>query len=359
MRATHRNYWSALVAFVLAAAMVVAPPHQAARAADLFVDQNASGCSGGGGAPFCTIGEAVTAAAASGDTVVVAPGTYVEAVNVGSKVLTIRSTLGAGVTTIQAPAPDTTIVTVNIGNLTLEGFTLTGANVPSFANGGGAFVNNSSGTLTVADSVITGNSTAARGAGIASFGTLTVINSLITGNSSLNGGGIFNSGSATIIDSTITGNSATAGGGIYNATFGAPSLQVSNSTISDNVAQRGGGISNETGTTVVDQSLIAGNTAPTGAGVWVDGPELGINEAELVNSTVADNIGPGVQVSAAGSNVYLNFSTVAGNAVGVVGGGLNSVVLTRSLVADNTADCSGTIGMAAFNLVGVQDAAAP
>ncbi len=71
----------------------------------------------------------------------------------------------------------------------------------------------------------------------------------------------------TVTDSTITGNSATSGGGgIYNATFGSPTLQVSRTTISDNTAARGGGLANESGTAVVDQSLISGNTAPTGCG---------------------------------------------------------------------------------------------
>ncbi|MBL8840286.1 MAG: hypothetical protein JNL90_02030 [Planctomycetes bacterium] len=73
-----------------------------ALAGDWYVDQNYASCSSGSGSasnPFCTIGAAV-AAAATGDTVHIAPGTYVEKVT-DTKSLTFIGTGGAAVTTVK------------------------------------------------------------------------------------------------------------------------------------------------------------------------------------------------------------------------------------------------------------------
>ncbi|MDH5505172.1 MAG: hypothetical protein OEY98_14240, partial [Acidimicrobiia bacterium] len=209
-----RSLSSALALVTALTTFLVATPAEVARAATITVC--ASGCD------FTTIQAAVSVAAPSGDVITVGPGTYAESVFVGSQTLTIESTGGAAVTTIQAPASNTNIVTVNIGNLTLDGFTVTGASITGQANPGGIFVNNTSGTITVRDSIITSNSSASgRGGGLGGFGTMTVVNTVVANNSASEGGGLWSSGSMTVIDSTITGNTATSGGGgIYNATFG-------------------------------------------------------------------------------------------------------------------------------------------
>ncbi len=67
--------------------------------AQLLVDQNDVGCSDVTGTPYCTIQAAVNAATA-GQTVSVAPGTYIENVTI-NKNLTLFSTSGRAVTTIQ------------------------------------------------------------------------------------------------------------------------------------------------------------------------------------------------------------------------------------------------------------------
>jgi hypothetical protein len=81
------------------------------------------------------------------------------------------------------------------GNLTISGVIVSGAQTSS---SGGAF--NNSGTLTVTDSTISGNSANNSGSGGGSGGgiynrtgsTLTISNSTISGNSAYSGGGIFN-----------------------------------------------------------------------------------------------------------------------------------------------------------------------
>jgi CSLREA domain-containing protein len=104
------------------------------------------------------------------------------------------------------------------------------------------------------------------GGGIENSGTLTITNCTITGNSTPNGtgGGILNGGTLTVTNSTITGNSASnSGGGIRNLSG---TLTVTNSTITGNSATLGGGgIVNNAGATVtVTNTIVAGNTAPTG-----------------------------------------------------------------------------------------------
>ena len=142
----------------------------------------------------------------------------------------------------------------------------------SASNYGGG-VTNDTGTLQLSNSTLSGNS-AARGGGIwnGDGGTLSVSNSTLSGNTaSVIGGGIWNtnlkpggsSGAAsmlTLINSTLSGNSGgSGGGGIYN---GASTLTATFSTISGNSAASGGGILNDTGTLVVQDTIVA--NSPTG-----------------------------------------------------------------------------------------------
>ena len=107
------------------------------------------------------------------------------------------------------------------------------------------------------------------------------------------GGGIQNGGTLTITNSVISGNSAsTAGGGIYNA---GSTLTITNSRISGNVANGsasgsgGGGLDLNVGsTTTILNSTISGNTAPKKpktAGIW---NEFG-STLTLQNTIVAGN----------------------------------------------------------------------
>jgi hypothetical protein len=85
---------------------------------------------------------------------------------------------------------------------------------------GGAIINK--GTLTVSDSILSGNTTAFGGGAIANLGNLTVSDSILSGNTANVGGAIYNfSGTAqrptvTVIGSTLSGNVAHFGGGIWN-----------------------------------------------------------------------------------------------------------------------------------------------
>jgi predicted outer membrane repeat protein len=117
--------------------------------------------------------------------------------------------------------------------------------------------------LTVANSTISGNSTALSGGGISVSGGLVIENSTITGNSAgVSGGGIY--GGATVENSTISDNSAgVSGGGIYGG------ATVMNSTISGNSAgTSGGGIYNNSSLIVRNTILNAG---ASGENIFNDG----------------------------------------------------------------------------------------
>jgi parallel beta helix pectate lyase-like protein/VCBS repeat protein len=203
---------------------------------------------------------------------------------VGLPPITSRITIEGNGATIarQANAPDFGLIFVKgnsfgspggtSGDLTLRSLTLAGGS--SF---GGLW---STGTLTIKDSIISGNT----GSGVSNSGTLTIENSIISGNS---GSGVSNGGTLTIENSTISGNTNGGvinfngtlienstisgnttnfiGGGVLN--YG--TLTIKNSTISGNRADRGGGISNSqycyfgcsSGILTLNNSLIAGNQA--------------------------------------------------------------------------------------------------
>ena len=211
------------------------------------------------------------------------------------------------------------------GNLSISGVTVSGAKT----SGNGAAFNNS-GTLTVANSNISGNS-ANFGGGIYNQSTLTVSNSTLSGNSATSdGGGIFNDGTLTVTNSTLSSNSATSdGGGIFNHSFS--TITVTNSTLSGNSANTsGGGIFNHSFSTItVTNSTLSGNSANFGGGIY--------NQGTL---TVTN-------------------STLSGNSANTSGGGgiFNNATLNiaNTIIANNTSGGdyagTGTIGTNISNLV--------
>ena len=179
---------------------------------------------------------------------------------------------------------------------TIAGSVFTG----NTAGGGGAIsITNFSGTVTITGSTFADNSTATLGgyggAAILSFKPgVAIRDTAFTGNMatgpSQNGGAILSPQIAfTCVGCTFSGNSATATGGavcatgmtILNSTFGGntassggaiyvdnPSLPnalaLGNATISGNAASAGGGLRGGGASVVVKNSIVAGNTAPTG-----------------------------------------------------------------------------------------------
>ena len=129
-------------------------------------------------------------------------------------------------------------------------------------------MNNSSNTLVVNNSTISGNiafvtvGLTGIGGGIHNNGALTVSNSTISDNNASNAGGIWNDDPSntltvsTVSNSTVSGNKANFGGGIYDS----GTLTVSNSTISNNTGFLGtGGINGDTRFTTLKNTIVANN----------------------------------------------------------------------------------------------------
>ena len=150
--------------------------------------------------------------------------------------------------------------------LTVDNATIVG----NFGNG----IEIIGGEATVTNSTISGNT--GKGGGIRStLATLTLANTIISGNSAIhNGGGIYiTAGEVTITDCTISGNSAdeaySDGGGIYYVGMSGE-LTISQSTISGNSADdQGGGIYSIAGSMRLTNVTVSGNSASSyGSGIY-------------------------------------------------------------------------------------------
>ena len=257
-----------------------------------------------------TIGHTISQAT-SGDSIVVAAGTYTENITISMSLNVIGSSAsttiidggGTGIVVwISSGTVRLSNVTVRNGHSGIHNFgTLTISNCTVSKNsGGGGILNGNASMLIINNSTVSGNTqrgdnNGGHGGGIENYGTgiLTINQSTITGNVVSGvfgvgfGGGIENYGTATVSNSTLSGNRATArGGGIRNQ----GNLTINNTTISGNIANicsttvclgTGGGIRND-GTLMINNSTISGNTAAQGGG--------GIyGSAKIQNTIVADN----------------------------------------------------------------------
>ena len=189
----------------------------------------------------------------------------------------------------------------------LTDFTVTGGYTvddgPIEERGGGIF---NTGTLTVTNSTVSGNTGARSGFGIVNTGTLTVTNSTVSGNTGpVFGYGIENTGTLTVTNSTVSGNTgAESGFGIHNT----GTLTVTNSTVSGNTgANSGNGIVNLMGTLTVTNGTVSGNTGPIGYGIL----DL-MGTLTVTNSTVSGN---GRGVVTCGGTLTMANSTVSENGV--------------------------------------------
>jgi hypothetical protein len=252
----------------------------------------------------------------------------------------------------------------NAGELTIDSSTISG-NSARF--GGGGLYNDYFlqgvtvvlGTTTISNSTITGNK-ARFGAGILNdyHTTLTIDNSVVSGNRNARvGGGILNGADAvlTIDNSTISENRASLyGGGIFNDYYYfnnlvyAATAAINNSTISGNRARFGAGILNDYHSTMtVDNSTISGNKGARVGGGILNGAEgiLTISNSTISGNT-ASRLGGGIfndyffyNATPYTATATINNSTITGNKARFGGGINNEAVLdlNRSIISGNKA----------------------
>ena len=235
------------------------------------------------------------------------------------------------------------------------------------ANAGGLFLwNNSSADLN--NSEVSGNKATGNGGGVYVYDatcSLTASNGTVfRENSGYRGGGIFSSGgTVTVEDSTFEKNTATDDGGAIAATQNS-SLTVRNSKVLENkAADTAGGILAEKSTLEVTDSIIDGNRASVGGGLYIadidapgetkeDKPEHTITRTEITNNT-ADGmgIGGGIYLGAqkltitdsklTGNNTISNNGQTQGGAIVAYSPG--DFTLDNTLIQGNTADVGGGI----------------
>ena len=264
---------------------------------------------------------------------------------------------------------------VNITNSTFTG------NMEAGNSGGGGAIRNRDGSMTITNSTFTNNSAVAGGGAVRNTDIISISGCNFTNNSTVganaqqsgqgSGGAISNQGGGqvTIADSVITGNSAANfGGGIYyqpNNFSGGPFLSITNSTVSNNISNSdnnstgdGGGIYLSGGgpAATITGSTISGNTANLGEPISFGNGRGGGIWSEVLftmtNSTVSGNTAQrsygGIYIyninGGAGAAVNFTNSTIVNNRTPGRNGGLlfdNSfsnvtVNLRNSIFANNT-----------------------
>jgi hypothetical protein len=246
----------------------------------------------------------------------------------GENYLTISGQHQSGILSIAAGAK------VGITGLTLED-----GNAGS-GNGGG--IDNTSGTVTVSNCALSGNS-ATYGGGIYNFrGTLTVNASILSGNTAAKeGGGIFNEGfSLTVNKSTLSGNTATTGdGGGIEDLGGYLTLSHSIINAQNKAGGNGGGIAIENyNTGIVNNCTISGNLAggSGGGGIFCGSSTLTVNSSKIQDNNT-QQLGGGIYD---GGDVTVSNSTIQGNTAAGVGNGTDGgggiENLSRLTVNDST-----------------------
>lgn len=252
------------------AALAAAPGGASAQTTWHVDDDNCPGPGSGTEAdPFCSIQDGIVAAV-GGDEVLVEPGTYNELIDFLGKAITLHSSGGPEVTTLDGTGQNDSVVTCASGEglgTVLEGFTVTGGNA---TNGGGMFMNNTS--PTVNDCVFSGNSALGGGGANINGGMPTLTGCEFSQNSAINGGGLMIEGGSltTFISCSFTGNDATEGGGMF---INRSSPGLTNCTFSGNVAAGtggptgfGGGVRSSLSNPVFTNCTFSQNTARFGGG---------------------------------------------------------------------------------------------
>ena len=321
---------------------------------------------------FPVLQEAIDASC-DGDTILVAPGTYVENIRIPGTGISIRSDVdgdpathdiapaetlidgdaAGSVVTIEGPGTLTVLLeglTVQNGKsergggiyndyreLTVTHCTVTGnmtepgGDAGATSHGGGIYVH--SGHVAVTNSSITGNTAHKHGGGVYGH-ALTVTSCAFTGNTAGYGGGIYGSG-GTITDCSFVENAATFGGGIY-CQGGA----IEDCSLTLNTASHGGGI-HCSGCTVTRCSLVenATSTFGNGGGIW--GSATSVTNSYIAVNTASE--GGGIY----GRNLTVTNCSITGNTADNTGGGIHSdegdTTIANDTMTGNTADAGGGV----------------
>jgi hypothetical protein len=170
-----------------------------------------------------------------------------------------------------------------------------------------------------------------------------------TGNAATNayydgyGGGIYNkSGTVMLTNSAISGNTATFGAAVYNYNWIRGSLTLVNSTISGNTAFYGGGIYNNYGVATLMNSTVSGNTAQANGGGFYNDYSSVLN---LINATVTRNRSSNAVCTDCAGGVF-NYNRDVPSTVNLL-----NTIIAENIVANAVAasDFSGNVSPTSSN----------
>jgi len=293
-------------------------------------------------------------AARSGDTVIVADGTYPGGINFNRKLITVRSENGPQNCIIDG-GDDTRGVTFSHGENSyarLDGFTIRNCRSPK---GGGIHLESRS-SPTIANCIIKDNNTSYSGAGINCYNSSpTIINCSISGNLAWGDGGSIsckNNSFPTITNCTIFWNtSAAKGGGIY-ALNSSPAI--AGCSIWGNAAYGGGGgIHCHNSSPAITGCTISGNSGPSAGGIHCYNSSPAITTCTISQNEAAYQAG-GIYCSD-NSSPTITDCTISGNSRKYpfndpynfnAGGGIglqgSSPVIANCIIWGNSTDKGGS-----------------
>jgi len=270
--------------------------------------------------------QAAIQAADTGDTILVAAGTYVENLDFLGKDLVLKSESGPLETVIDGNH-GASVVTIKNGETAaalLEGFTLTNGHA-AYVEGGGAV------------SCLNGSCPVIRGNLI----TLNDVGGAL-------GGGVFCSNSSPLIQGNVFSKNASGMGGAISCRYGAAPHILDNVMEGNQAGQRGGAIEcYQDGGPVIERNLMKGNTTYS---TWAYGGAVFGEQsaASVLANTIREN-----DAAHSGGGVYFQDSTpvirdnvVIGNSTANYGGGIALVgcsvsEVTGCIVAKNAAGVHG------------------
>jgi hypothetical protein len=222
-------------------------------------------------------------------TIEVAAGFYDSSLTINSDLAALNIYgAGAASTTIDDSGSGSDVTIGSSATVTMNGFTITGGAANGCGSGVGGGVNNS-GTVTLSDDVISGDSASYEGGGILNGGTATLTGDTLAGDSTTGscvngGGGIYSAGNLNVLSSTLENDSTlyASGGGILVA---GGTANITNDTFTGDSAYNGGGIDGWSTTSLVDDTFWQNSAEGAGGGV------LSSASMTIANSLLADDTG--------------------------------------------------------------------
>lgn len=307
--------------------------------------------------------QAAIGASSDNDSIVVAPGTYVETLDFLGKAVTVRSSDGADVTTIDAASMSSVVVfhSDEGPDSVLEGFTLTGGvgTAHGLTRYGGA-VQCEGTSPTIRGNVLRDNS-ADFGGGVSCLirsHPLLIDNLIVSNRAVVMGGGIHCEGFSfpEIRDNEIARNEAALrGGGIYLLESG-PTIE--DNLILENIAEGGGGgmYLQDDSDSLVIRNEIRGNLsdAAAGGGISVASSSPVILD-NLIDANTASGSADGGGIYCFDSDAVIGSNIIQNNTCGYDGGGIfvwyqsQPVIENNFLFANSAGHAGGGITVAWFS----------